>query len=131
MTKVELSKTIAYWATGSKADFDSAKDIIQRTTRYSSGLFFLHLSVEKQLKANFMRKTGQFPPFTHNLTYLADRCELPLTPSHRKLLTTVNEFNLSTRYPTDKQKATKKFNKDYAQRWLKNVEKFLQFLAAS
>jgi HEPN domain-containing protein len=128
MTKSELTKTGRYWESGSKQDLLSAKEIIQKTSRYSSGLFFLHLSIEKKLKSVFVFRFEENPPYTHNLTFLAERCELKLSTSLVKFLSTVNEFNLSTRYPADKVKVQKKFNKEYAKRWLAKVEKFLQSL---
>ena len=47
---------IDYWTQGSAEDLKNALEIIHQTSRYASGLFFLHLCLEKALKAEFTRK---------------------------------------------------------------------------
>lgn len=67
---------------------------------YFLGILFL----KKILKAHVVKKTSLAAPITHNLIRLAEVAKLDLSDEEFKFLGEVNEFNLSARYPDDKQK---------------------------
>lgn len=45
-------------------------------------LFLGHISVEKLLKALYVKKFSQHSPFTHNLYRLAELCKVELTDEY-------------------------------------------------
>ena len=102
---------IDYWTQGSAEDLKNALEIIHQTSRYASGLFFLHLCLEKALKALYVQKNSEYAPFTHNLLSLLVKIDLTLPDADVQILSEINEFNLEARYPDDKfslyQRATK------------------------
>jgi len=128
MTKAQLNKLFQFWNEESKRDFESAKAIIKEAKRYGGGLFFLHLSIEKKLKALYCRKFERHAPMTHNLLTLTENCQINLPKKLLKELATINEFNMSTRYPDEKQKIMKRFNQKFANQYLKLGEEILDWL---
>ncbi len=64
---------VHYWADGSKDDLESALSIFLKAERYTASLFFLHLAIEKKLKAAYVKKTRCHAPFTHNLLVLIEK----------------------------------------------------------
>ncbi|MCX6131000.1 MAG: HEPN domain-containing protein [Proteobacteria bacterium] len=116
----KTKQLIDYWVKGSTEELRSAKEIINQTSRYVSGLFFLHLALEKALKALFCKTMSSHAPYSHNLLGLTEKIGLTLTESDIQILAEINEFNLEARYPDDKfslhHRATKSFALDYLQK---------------
>jgi hypothetical protein len=123
------NKLIQYWKNGKDQDYESAKEIIKKTSRYLNGLFFLHLSIEKGLKEQFVRKNEIDAPLTHNLLFLAEKSQFNLTVEQRKFLVTVNEFNLETRYPSETSDLYERATFDYANNLLIQAEEFLNWIS--
>ena len=73
--------------------------------------------MEKLLKALFVSKFDEPPPFTHRLPYLAEKAGVELSPERLEILEAVTDFNLEARYPDEKfsfqKKCTKQFTKNY------------------
>jgi HEPN domain-containing protein len=129
MTKADLKRLASFWAKESQNDFVLARDIIVKAKRYSGGLFFLHLSIEKKLKSMFVVKFADHAPMTHNLIALAERLELKLPAKFDAALAMINQFNMSTRYPEEKSLIKKKFNQKFAHQYLKIAGELLEWLA--
>lgn len=70
---------IAYWDTGAQEDLETSQDVFSKAKRFGPSLFFLHLSLEKRLKALFVKKHHLYAPLTHNLLSLAQRCDLEMS----------------------------------------------------
>jgi HEPN domain-containing protein len=102
LTPEAKNKLIGYWRRGSDEDFKTATAMFDHTDRYASALFFLHLSLERALKALFVAKFGEHAPFTHSLLSLVEKLSLSVTEPDRMTLATINDFNLESRYPDEK-----------------------------
>lgn len=70
-----------------------------RSGRIRHGLFFIHLALEKILKANFCRNKMDIPPRNHNLARLAEISGVDLSDERTDVLADVNAYNLEGRYP--------------------------------
>ena len=95
---INIQKQIKYWRNGVLEDWQVGRELIGGN-RIRHGLFFIHLALEKILKANVCRKTNDIAPPIHNLTRLAERAGLKLTQEQKKILSEANEFNIEGRYP--------------------------------
>jgi HEPN domain-containing protein len=94
----DLEQQVAYWRDGARDDRDVARLLIdQRRLRH--GLFLVHLSLEKLLKAHVCRRTGNLAPRVHSLPRLAQLALLSLTQEQMDLLADLNVFNIEGRYP--------------------------------
>jgi len=95
---MNIEKHIAHWREGSDEDFQVARDLVE-SERLRHGLFFLHLALEKMLKAHVAKTTGEVPPKIHNLVTLAGKTGLSLDSTQLDLLREFNLYQLEGRYP--------------------------------
>ena len=95
---MDVEKHIEYWRTGGREDFEVAQSLLENG-HFRHALFFVHLAVEKMLKAHVTRTTQAVPPRIHNLIRLAELAALPLAESQQAFLRTLNLFQLEGRYP--------------------------------
>lgn len=84
---------VTYWITSAAHDWKVAGHLSEKQD-YPYALFLGHLTIEKTLKAVFVSKYDEVPPFTHRLTYLAEKAGLSLTSEQLELLEIITDFNL-------------------------------------
>ena len=99
----KISKHIHHWANGAIESIETAEILINKR-KILFGLFFCHLAIEKQLKALFIKTKKDFPPKTHNLLFLANKCNLELNDTIKLLFSKLMKFQLEGRYPEIIQK---------------------------
>ena len=92
---------IQYWLTSSANDWKVAGHLFEKGD-YPYALFFGHLTVEKLLKAIFVSKFDESPPFTHRLIYLAEKAGIDISNERLEMLEVITDFNLESRYPDEK-----------------------------
>jgi HEPN domain-containing protein len=95
---VDIEKQLDYWRAGAREDWDVGADLVTRG-KARHGLFFLHLALEKALKALVCRATSDFAPKTHGLVRLADLAGVTLTDAQKDVLAIFTQYNLVGRYP--------------------------------
>ena len=95
---VDIAKHIEYWKQSAGEDFVVAGELVEKS-RYRHGLFFMHLALEKLLKANVCKSTNALAPKIHNLARLAELAQLQIPEEMFKSMAKLNEFNLEGRYP--------------------------------
>jgi len=95
---MDIVKQVDYWRIGSEEDIAAAQVLVEKG-HLRHGLFFAHLAIEKILKAHVVRKTGDAPPYIHNLIRLAEIAGLALDPERTDLLRRFNLYQLAGRYP--------------------------------
>ena len=95
---LNIGKQIEYWINTAKSDLDTAELLI-RESRYSHGLFFCHLTIEKGLKAHVVKTTGEIPPKSHNLLYLLELADIELGENDENFLGLLMKYQLEGRYP--------------------------------
>ena len=66
-------------------------------------LFFVHLAIEKILKAHIVKKTRDLPPRIHNLIRLAGAAEIPLDLEQEKFVREFGIYQIEGRYPESEQ----------------------------
>ena len=95
---IDITKQITYWRDSAAEDWEMAIDLSNRgKNRY--GLFFLHLSFEKLLKAHVCKKTKDLAPRIHNLVRLSELASMNFEKDTLDLLADLNEFHIEGRYP--------------------------------
>lgn len=124
MTKEER---IQYWLKSAMDDWAVAKHLFEKGD-YPYSLFFGHLTVEKILKAVYVDRLDEPPPYTHRLVYLVERVSLELTEEQLDLLEAITDFNLEARYPDEKFSFKKKCTKDFTEEYLKKIEEIKEWL---
>jgi HEPN domain-containing protein len=95
-----IPRQTEYWVKSAEEDFEVGRHLIE-VDKTRHGLFFIHLALEKMLKACFCKNQNKTPPKIHNLLSLADTAGIKLDDQQKDVLTEINEFNLEGRYPLD------------------------------
>jgi len=92
-----------YWLDLARYDLRAAKAMLKAKQRLYVG-FLCHLVIEKTLKAHWARVKKSTPPFTHDLSLLAERTGL-LGAMDEKAMTVLDflePLHIEGRYPTEK-----------------------------
>ena len=118
---------VKYWLDSAEDDWKVAKHLFEKGD-YSYSLFFGHLTIEKSLKAVYVERLTDNPPFTHRLVYLAEKASLELSEEKLRLLETVTDFNMEARYPDEKFSFKRKCTKKFTQKYLTEIEVMRKWL---
>jgi HEPN domain-containing protein len=95
---LDIQKQIEYWRDGALESWKDAEYNI-KGGRIAFGLFAVHLTIEKALKAHVVKHTKKLPPMIHNLISLANLAGLKLTSQQLQLFAELNPLNIEGRYP--------------------------------
>ena len=123
----DINSVVEHWLTSSAED-QMAAEKLQQAKLWGQTLFFLHLALEKKLKAIIVRQSREHAPFSHNLVYLLGKTNLPASEDMIEKLTTISGFNLTGRYPLEKQKAQLLLNKTFVSQWSGIAQEIHQWL---
>jgi len=93
-----IQKHIEHWQNGAIESLETAEILIGKR-KISFGLFFCHLSIEKQLKALFIKQNQDFPPKSHKLLYLANHIGVKISSEMKLILSELMNYQLEGRYP--------------------------------
>lgn len=85
MKDSDIERQVQYWRDGAQEDF-AAGEVLVSNGHARQGLFFVHLALEKALKAHVTRSTGDVAPMTHSLMRIAQLSGLAMTAEMRDLL---------------------------------------------
>ena len=124
MKKEEL---IAYWTKSADRDFKTMNNLFEKKD-YNWSLFIGHLVIEKLLKAYYVKKNDDLPPFVHNLVRLAEKAELQLDEDQKDMLVTVTTFNIRARYDDYKLEFYKTCTKKFTESWIKKIKGFRKWI---
>jgi HEPN domain-containing protein len=120
-------ESIRYWLESAKEDWKVANHLFEKRD-YSYSLFLGHLTIEKILKAIYVNRLNDTPPYTHRLIHLAEKASLELTDEQSELLETITDFNLEARYPDEKFAFKKRCTKSFTENYLKKIEGMRKWL---
>lgn len=119
--RLDKDKLIKYWSDSSDDDYDTMITMYD-SKKFNWALFIGHLMIEKLLKALYVKKNNDYPPFIHNLLRLAENCNLQLTDEQKLFLATVTAFNINARYDDYKMSFQKKCTPDYTATWIEHLK---------
>lgn len=127
MTQQEAA---THWQERANASLEAARALLQQDNDELNGivLFHCHLAVELALKSAFIRVHDTSPPFTHDLSELADAVGGAWSESVRIAFEKLTEFAILARYGDDEwyeENATR----DASVVWLKQTEQLLSDLS--
>ena len=124
---IDIEQQLAYWRSSADEDFAVGRDLIT-TGRVRHGLFFIHLALEKLLKAHVCKGTRNLAPRIHNLVRLVEAAQLNPNKEDLNALAEMNAFNIEGRYPsslgpppTAEEAGVYLEQADRVFKWLKNL----------
>lgn len=124
---MEINDIIQSWQEQSADDLRVAEDMFA-TKHYAPCLFFLHLAIEKLLKASAVQTLKAPAPYTHDLVTLAQVAEITLEADQQDYLREVNTFNIRARYDDYKREFYKRATADFTVAHLDKAKTFITWL---
>lgn len=119
----ELQKA---WLKSAKEDFKIAEDLV-KMKHYQWALFLCHISIEKVLKAIYIKIKDQYPPPIHKLFKLAQDSEIKLTEEQINDLKEMTSFNIEARYDIIKDRLYRKATKEFTLKYFEITKKLLVY----
>lgn len=95
---IDIDKQVAYWRASAEEDWDVGRSLVEKG-KYRHGLFFLHLALEKVLKAHVCLTTKDFAPRIHSLRRLSALSGLSITEENADFLAAFERYDIAGRYP--------------------------------
>lgn len=118
---IDIDKIVKHWIETSDEDFNSAITLFKANS-FSWSLFLGHISVEKLLKAFYVKKHKKHAPFIHNLYRLAELNEMVLTDEYADWLDKITSFNLNARYDDYKKEFNLLCNSNFTNEWIEKIK---------
>lgn len=115
--ELDKEKLMNYWIEGSDDDFDTMMAMFT-SKKYNWSLFIGHLMIEKLLKAYYIKKMSDYPPYIHNLLRLAEKADLIVNDDIKEQLVTITAFNINARYDDYKMSFKKLCTPEYTLEWV-------------
>jgi len=108
-------KTINNWLDLAEYDLQTAKAMLD-SGRYLYVAYTCQQTIEKLLKALFVRLKGQTPPYIHNLIQLSFLTDLEdkLSEDQKIFISKLNSFYLESRYSEDLHKLSREIDSNSA-----------------
>jgi len=90
---IDVEKIVKHWIDTSEEDYQTMLTLYNSKS-YGWALFLGHISIEKLLKAYYVRKYKKHAPFIHNLYRLAELNEIELTEEYSDWLDKITSFKM-------------------------------------
>src|SRR5437870_261023 len=97
---IDVGAQIRYWRDSSADDLDAARALLAAAKLRQAG-FFVHLAVEKAIKACVVAAIRDVPPRSHDLLFLADKSAIAISQAQRDFLARMQIYCLEGRYPAE------------------------------
>lgn len=125
MTKKDY---IDYWKLSAEKSWNVSSHLFEKAD-YVECLFFAHLTLEKILKAYWVKDNqSDFPPRIHNLRRIAEQCNLMLDTDQVIFLEKMNTFQMDGPYPDYRFTIYKAFDQQKTKEVLDKAEILYQWL---
>ena len=117
---------VKYWLEQSKEDLQSAKALLD-ARRYTWAAFICQQTLEKSLKAIYVKEKKTIPPYIHKLERLCQILEISLPDDLMKSLIEIDKYYIASRYPSYVEKLNIK-KSDQAKKLFNKTEEIYQWL---
>jgi HEPN domain-containing protein len=127
VTKQDIKKLHNFFLSSALRDLKTFAGL-KKLQRYDAALFFLHLAIEKNIKALFIEKVGAHAPLSHDLVFLIGRCTVDVSEKILDYMRTISTFNVQTRYENERFDFYKIATKEFALEWEKKGALVLKWI---
>ena len=118
---IDSAKIVKHWMDTSDEDYLTMLSLYDSKS-YSWSLFIGHISIEKLLKAVYVRKHNKHAPLIHNLYRLAELSKLEITEEQSDWLDKITTFNINARYDDYKREFYSLCNEEFTREWIENIK---------
>lgn len=118
-----MSKKVDYWVELSDYDIKTAS-VMLKGKRFLYVGFMSHQSIEKILKAYFVKKNETIPPHSHRLSLLAKKAFLYelFSEGQKDFIDMLEPLNIEARYPSNKELLLKSLTEERCVQIVKKTE---------
>jgi HEPN domain-containing protein len=120
-TNIDVDKIVKHLVETSDEDFQTMLSLFESKS-YGWALFLGHISIEKLLKAVYVKRNKQHAPFLHNLYRLAELSEISLNDEQSDWLDKITSFNLNARYDDYKREFYSLCTPDFTNEWIGKIK---------
>ncbi|OQX15804.1 MAG: DNA-binding protein [Desulfobacteraceae bacterium IS3] len=124
---ITIEKIKNHWIETSCDDFKTMNELF-KSESYNWALFIGHISVEKLLKALYLKLQRKHAPLIHNLYRLAELCEIELTDKYADWLDTITSFNINARYDDYRKEFYNLCTLEYTELWIARIKELRQWI---
>jgi len=114
---------VKYWVKSSDSDY-ATMEYLFKGKNYSWALFLGHLTVEKLLKAYYVKNVSVNTPFIHDLLRIAEKAKLGLSEEQKDFLDILTGFNIKARYDDYKSGFYKMCTQKFTAEHISKIKKF-------
>jgi len=126
MKKQDTEASVQAWLDQVSEDLKTASALL-KASRYTWCAFICQQALEKCLKAGYVKKFKEIPPYTHKLEYLCQLLELDPPEDIIETIITIDKYYIATRYPSYK-KSMNISNKHVADNIFKQTKRAYKWL---
>lgn len=108
-----MDTKITYWIELSDYDLKTASVMLDGKRFLYVG-FMVHQSIEKILKACYVMKHNETPPFSHRLSLLAKKASIYelFSDEQKDFIDLIEPLNVEARYPSNKEQLMKSLTQE-------------------
>jgi HEPN domain-containing protein len=125
--QIDIGKIVEHWIETSDCDFNDML-VLYNSQSYHWALFMGHITIEKLLKAYYVKKKETHAPLTHNLYRLAELSNIELTEEQSDWLYRITTFNINARYDDYKKEFYKICTKEFTDEWISKIKILQQWI---
>ena len=124
-----MDTRITYWIELSDYDLKTAFVMLEGKRFLYVG-FMAHQVIEKILKAFYVMKHNETPPFSHRLSLLAKKASIYefLSEEQKGVIDLIEPLNLEARYPSNKEQLMKSLTEERCRDILNKVEQLQSWI---
>ncbi len=100
--KTDPELRVKSWLEKHKEDLKAAKAMLD-ARRYLWCAFICQQAIEKYLKAGYVKKFNEIPPYIHKLEKLCKKLDLEIPTELLDSIVRIDRYYVATRYPTYKE----------------------------
>jgi HEPN domain-containing protein len=97
---IDVPAQVRYWRDGSADDLEAARTLLD-AGKIRQAAFFVHLAIEKAIKACIVAATRDLAPRSHDLLFLMERMGVALAQSHRDFMGRVQMLLYGRQIPSE------------------------------
>ena len=125
--EIDIEKVINHWKITSDEDYQTMINLYNSKT-FHWALFMGHISIEKLLKAFYVKINKKHAPPIHNLYRIAELSNLDISNEYADWLDVITSFNINARYDDFKREFYYKCTKDYTQIWIERIKEIRRWI---
>jgi len=124
-----MENPVKYWLELSDYDLETAEAMLQ-SRRYLYVGFMCHQTIEKVFKGYYSKLKSVSPPYTHSLSFLAEKGGFyqTFTDGQKAFIDELEPLNIEARYPSHKERLIKSLNEKKCREIIDETKELQQWI---